>query len=113
MNQGTVDLYETTDGGSSWTSRAAADAQGGSRPGTLGDGIVDTLAASGDGRLLWATTIAGVEVSTDGGQRWSPVDAPIGDASLSAISTDDSSGAWLVALGSGLWRTTDGLTWHR
>jgi hypothetical protein len=46
--------------------------------------------------------------TTNGGKTWRGVSS----ASL-AFDVLDASHAWLVGLGSGLWRTTDGLRWRR
>lgn len=114
MNQGTVQLFRSSDAGGSWSRVASADPTHAHAPGALGDGIVATMAASGNGGIVWLVDLDGIQVSTDGGAHWHTANAALdGGGNEATVSTSGATSAWLVAIGSGLWRTTDGLTWQQ
>ena len=111
MNQGIVQLYQTTDAGAAWTLLSSAN---GNRAivGTLGDGINHSLTASADDSRLWVTGIWGVRSSADGGRTWLYQANGMGDASFATVIPSGGTSAAVPIPGTGLWRTTDGLHWH-
>jgi hypothetical protein len=112
MNQGTIALYETTDGGGTWSLRASASPITQDASGGIGDGVIGALGASADGAVVWATTISGIEETSDGGRTWSDVGLEVDAKSLGTFVTWGSHDAALLVPGHGLWRTTDGVHWQ-
>jgi hypothetical protein len=110
MNQGTIEMHSSLDAGRTWTGLASASPTG-HGIGGLSDEIIHSFAVSWDGQVVWATTIAGLEVSTDGGATWASAPGASGDFSSATISTAGPRSAWLVAPGQGLWRSNDGVHW--
>ena len=111
MNQGIVQLYQTTDAGAAWKLLSSAN---GNRAtvGTLGDGINHSLTVSADDSRLWVTGIWGVRSSADGGRTWLYQANGMGDASFATVIPSGGTSAAVPIPGTGLWRTTDGLHWH-
>ena len=112
-NQGTVQLFQTTNAGGTWQMRDSASEQSGTIVGDLGDTIVASISAGDGGTVLWVTSITGVRSSLDGGRTWLPGPDLMGDAPRSTVSSAGTRAAWIVVEGSGLWRTTDGINWTR
>jgi photosystem II stability/assembly factor-like uncharacterized protein len=51
--------------------------------------------------------------SSDSGRRWDQVRGVNPQESLTTFDVLDASHAWLLGFDSGLWRTTNGVRWHR
>jgi photosystem II stability/assembly factor-like uncharacterized protein len=112
MNQGTVELFTSTDVGQLWTLTAEGRPEG-QQTGTIGDGLALDLAASGDGTVLWLPNSAGgLAVSTDGGVQWTDTDIS-SRRSEALIATAEDHQAWLPVPFDGLWHTTDGTHYRR
>ena len=112
MMQGTNQLWESRDGGSTWRLLAHSGEQR-YFVGNIAD-TWNTLAVSGDGKTIFSAVggaAGGVESSSDG-RHWSP--ARFNPASGGAPEWIDAFGATGVLFGnqSGrVWRTFDGFTW--
>ncbi len=111
MNQGIVQLYQTTNAGAAWKLLSSANGNH-AIVGTLGDGINYSLIASADDSRLWVTGIWGVRSSADGGRTWLYQTNGMGDASFATVIPSGGTSAGVPIPGTGLWRTTDGLHWH-
>lgn len=111
MQQGTNLLYETWNGGTSWTLLAQGHEQG-ANTGSLTDGVMDNFATNSTGSVLWyANGVGFINVSTDGGRNWvlkrgavASQWSPVGFVSVG-------SSAFEALEGGGLIRTTNGRTW--
>ena len=103
-------LLRSTDAGRTWTVAATAVLSDPPQPGSLPlqDGAV--IAASPAGRL-WIATPNTLNVSTDGGARWSRVVVNPGGY-FGQFDVLSGTAAWLLAPGGGLWQTTDAARWH-
>lgn len=104
-------LWRSRDAGRTWTLVSAITSLGGPRQaGALPyqDGAV--IAAAAPDRL-WIVTPNTMSVSTDGGAFWSMI---LVNAQGAIGQFDVLSGtvAWLLGPGTGLWQTTNGITWH-
>ena len=108
-------LYAESPGGGSWTQQSALnsldapfspDGLPGSEPGVL-------AAPSSAG--LWLSTTNGVSGSNDSGTRWSlPSGMALeGSGQFGVFDFLRPDLGWFLAAGSGVWRTTDGVTWRR
>jgi photosystem II stability/assembly factor-like uncharacterized protein len=105
-------LLGTTDGGQTWHTVSTVTLTGPSRPGQLQRAEPVALAAGSPNRL-WLTGDNDLTVSSDGGRRWGQVPGVFPQGALTTFDVLDASHAWLLGLDSGLWRTTDGVSWHR
>lgn len=110
VNQGRVALYKSMDDGRKWQ----AVARGSERSaGTIGDGIAYDLTASGNGRILWLVdVVGGLEMSADGGRKWSRCAVSTGGTGA-VLATTGRTEAWLPAPFLGLYRTRNGKVWTR
>jgi photosystem II stability/assembly factor-like uncharacterized protein len=107
-------LLHTTDAGQTWRLVASETVTGPSRPGQLQRAEPAALAA-GSAHRLWLSSDNDLTVSSDSGRRWVQVRGinSQGALSLSTFDVLDASHAWLLGFDSGLWRTTNGVRWHR
>jgi photosystem II stability/assembly factor-like uncharacterized protein len=103
-------LMRSGDAGHTWVTMSAvtnltAPARPGSLPAQRG-----TIAA-GSASRLWLVTQNGLAESGDGGVTWTRVPGvnPEGGGSFDVLSP---ARAWLLAPGTGLWATANGLSWH-
>jgi photosystem II stability/assembly factor-like uncharacterized protein len=85
---------------------------GPSRPNQLQRAEPVALAAGSPNRL-WLSGDNDLTVSSDGGRRWSQVRGVNPQRSPTTFDVLDASHAWMLGFDSGLWRTTDGVRWHR
>ena len=106
-------IERSGDGGRTWTIVAADRSLSGTPPSPVPspDGNVFAVPSV---TTMWMATVNSLYGSRDGGKRWFWVHGPSFDgngafASFSFVSAKD---GWLLTPGSGLWRTTDGRTWH-
>ena len=115
---GSLDVADTTDGGTTWTSHDGLPA------GATADTEYthfDALAPLGPGAAIFLETdvIVGgtlgapkVWRTTDGGAAWTHTATLAGDALIGDVAFSSVTDGW--AVGTFLWHTTDGgLTWHR
>ena len=104
-------LMRSPDGGQTWTVAASVPSLTAPvRPGSLSrqDGAV---IAAGSAEVLWLATPNTLTESTDGGVTWrQSLVNPQG--TFGQFDVLSSTQAWLLAPNAGLWRTTDGTTWH-
>jgi photosystem II stability/assembly factor-like uncharacterized protein len=105
-------LLGTTDGGQTWRTVSSVTVAGPSRPGQLQRAEPVALAAGSPNRL-WLSGDSDLTVSSDGGRRWGQVRGVNPQHALTTFDALDSSHAWMLGFGFGLWRTTDGIRWHR
>jgi hypothetical protein len=112
MHQGTNEVWSTIDGGGAW--HLASEGSEENLPpnvGNIGPGMMDALTASRAGQTLWLLgSVAGIDVSTDGGAHWVGEDLNTGGYPTQ-IATVGATDAWVPVPGTGLYRTTDGTTW--
>jgi photosystem II stability/assembly factor-like uncharacterized protein len=113
MNQGTTELWDSSDGGRSWSELAHASEEGLNRGG-IGD-VSNTL-YDGDRGLLFAAlggAAGGVEYSTDGGSNWSRSNVALNiyGGAPETMSTFGASGAVVSAQNFATYRTLDASTW--
>ena len=105
-------LLGTTDGGQTWRVVSSVTVAGRSRPGQLQRAEPVALAA-GSPNLLWLSGDNDLTVSSDGGRRWGQVRGVNPQRAPTTFDVLDASHAWMLGFDSGLWRTTDGVRWHR
>jgi hypothetical protein len=55
----------------------------------------------------------GLSVSTDGGRYWSETGQVNPNGAMSQFDVLSATECWVLAPGSGLWRTANGITWHQ
>lgn len=113
MNQGTTELWDSSDGGRVWRELAHASEQGLNRGG-IGD-VSNTL-YDGDRGLLFAAlggAAGGVKYSTDGGTKWlrSDVELSIYGGAPETMSTFGATGAVVSAQNFASYRTLNASTW--
>lgn len=113
MSSSVKTIERSADGGRTWTIVAADRSLSGRPPSPVPspDGNVFAVPST---TTMWMATVNSLYGSRDGGKRWFWVHGPSFDgagtfASFSFVSAKD---GWLLAPGSGLWRTTNGATWH-
>jgi photosystem II stability/assembly factor-like uncharacterized protein len=114
MNHSAVALEHTTDGGHRWsTVSSVTDLSAPIPRGVITPLSIEALAAGSPTRLWLATTVAPVFESADAGARWRQAQG-VNDGGAIGVSFDvlSATTAWLVAPGTGLWRTTDGRHWQ-
>lgn len=69
--------------------------------------------AAGSPTRLWLSLTNGLAESNDSGRQWTDVPHAFDPGGWSTvIDVFDPEHAWVLAPGTGLWRTTDGLLWH-
>jgi photosystem II stability/assembly factor-like uncharacterized protein len=105
-------LLRTTDGGQTWRTVSSVTLTGPSRPGQLQRAEPVALAAGSPNRL-WLSGDNDLTVSSDSGRRWDQVRGVNPQRSPTTFDVLDASHAWLLGFDSGLWRTTNGVRWHR
>lgn len=105
-------LLRTTDGGQTWRTVSSVTLTGASRPGQLQRAEPVALAAGSPNRL-WLSGDNDLTVSSNSGRRWGQVRGVNPQGSPTTFDVLDASHAWLLGLDSGLWRTTNGVRWHR
>ncbi len=115
MNQGSSELWASTNGGESWSSVARANEVQGDDVGHIGD-VDNTIYANGRGSILYGAlggAAGGLEYSTDGGARWilSPIRANLYGGSPEYVSTFGSTGAVFGILSGPQYRTLNGISW--
>jgi hypothetical protein len=113
MSSSLKSLVRSTDGGKTWKLVAADRSLSGGTPLPVPAEDGDILAIPSPTRL-WMMTVNSFFGSLDGGKIWFTVHDVGSDgagtfASFSFVSGTD---GWLLAPFSGLWRTTDGKSWH-
>ncbi len=112
MHQGTNELWSTTDAGRDW--HLGSEGSEENRPpnvGNIGAEMLEDLTASPKGQTLWLLgSVAGIDVSTDGGTHWVVEELNTGGypAQIATVGATD---AWVAVPGTALYRTTDGKTW--
>jgi hypothetical protein len=116
MNQGTSELWDSYDAGTSWKVVARASEMGGLDEGGLRD-VSHTLEVGGQG-VLFATlggAAGGVQVSTDGGFNWrlSNVEMAIFGGAPEDLSTFGARGAVVSVQGQAQFLTLNAETWIR
>jgi photosystem II stability/assembly factor-like uncharacterized protein len=105
-------LLGTTDGGKTWRTVSSVTLTDPPRPGQLQRAEPVALAAGSPNRL-WLTGDNDLTVSSDGGRRWGQVPGVNPQQAPTTFDVLDASHAWMLGLDSSLWRTTDGVSWHR
>jgi hypothetical protein len=110
MNQGTNELFSSSNDGVTWNLFAAANEGRNLHVGHFDDGMSAVLQSSGNGVDLWQELSVGPFLeSDDGGLTWHLLaDGPRAQA---PIDTLGASAAWVVQPGFGIWRTINGTTW--
>jgi hypothetical protein len=112
MHQGTNELWATSDTGRRWV--LASEGSEEDRPhdvGNIGPGMMGDLTASHNGHVLWMLgSVTGIDVSVNGGVHWVGADVATGGYP-SQIVTVGATDAWLPLPGTGLFETTNGITW--
>jgi photosystem II stability/assembly factor-like uncharacterized protein len=99
-------LYESRDGGSSWSRQRLGPSDSPYREGTLG---LPVFTSPRDGFLLDKGVSGGTDllyVTHDAGAHWRPVNLPVRDFDVGPAFSDSLNG-WLVSNGT-VYRTTDG-----
>jgi photosystem II stability/assembly factor-like uncharacterized protein len=104
-------LMRSVDAGRTWTVAASVPSLAAPvRPGSLSRQDAVAIAAGAAG-VLWLATPNTLSESTDGGVTWEQTLASLQGA-FGQFDVLSSTRAWLLAPNAGLWRTTDGTTWH-
>lgn len=105
-------LMRTSDAGRTWTVVAAVTSLAApARPGSLP--YQDALGiAAGSRSELWITTPNSLAGSTDAGVTWARVPGVNPQGGFATLDVRSGDMAWVLAPGTGLWRTTDGTTWR-
>jgi photosystem II stability/assembly factor-like uncharacterized protein len=110
MNQGTNELFSSSNDGRTWNLFAAANEGRNLHVGHFDDGMSAVLASSGDGADLWQeSTVGGLSESDNGGVTWRNLSG--GPRAQAPIDNLGATAAWLVQPGTGIWRTRNGTTW--
>jgi photosystem II stability/assembly factor-like uncharacterized protein len=105
-------LLRSTDAGQTWTTMSAVTSLvRRPRPGSIPLEEPSAL-ATGSPTRLWLSLTNGLAQSNDGGRRWTYPPVVNQGGWPTAFNVLDANHAWLIASGSGLWRTTDGLRWR-
>jgi hypothetical protein len=109
----TKGLLRSTDAGRTWTTVSAVTTiSQRRRRGSISLGEPSALAAGSQTRI-WLSITNGLTESNDGGRRWADVPQAFDVGGWETVIDElSASHAWLLAPGAGMWRTTDGLTWH-
>jgi photosystem II stability/assembly factor-like uncharacterized protein len=105
-------LLRTIDGGQTWQTVSGVTVTGAFGLGQLPAAEPAALAAGSPNRL-WLSGHNDLTVSNDGGRRWDRVRGVNPEGAPSTFDVLDASHAWLLGFDTGLWRTTDGVHWHR
>jgi photosystem II stability/assembly factor-like uncharacterized protein len=105
-------LRRTTDGGHTWTIVSAERHPFGPVPPGAIPAVNPGSLAAGSPRRLWLTnSVGGLAESSDGGATWTTV--PLNtDGAFTSFDVLSATQAWVLAIGQGLWRTTDGSHWQ-
>jgi len=109
----TKGLLRTTNAGITWSLVAAAPSL--TQPPAAGSIPLEEpgALAAGSPNRLWLSLTNGLAESDNGGQTWNNVAAAFDPGGWpTVISVLDTSHAWVLAPGAGLWRTTDGQDWQ-
>jgi photosystem II stability/assembly factor-like uncharacterized protein len=108
----TKGLLRTRDGGRTWTtvSEVTSLAHPSSR-GSISAEEPGPLVAASPTRL-WLALTNGLSESADGGSRWTYVTHVDPEGAPTTFDVLTPTVAWLLAPGTGLWRTTDGSAWR-
>jgi len=110
MNQGTNQMWDTTDAGRHWH-LTAEGSETGAHIGNIGAGMSGDLTLSGNGRIIWLLgAVGGITESTDGGHHWDSQNIDTGGYD-GRIVTVGATGGWLALPGIGIYRTLNGATW--
>jgi hypothetical protein len=112
MSSSLKTIARSADGGKTWTTVAADRSFGGALlPVPSPDGNVFAVPSA---TTMWMATVESLYGSRDGGKRWFWVHGLSldGNGAFASFSFVNGRDGWLLAPGSGLWRTTDGRTWH-
>ena len=112
MSNSMKSLARSIDGGKKW-SLIGADRSLAGPPGPIPSEPGDVFAVPSNTRL-WIMTTYRLYGSADGGKRWFwvPGTGSDGAGSFATFSFVNATHGWLLAPGSGLWRTTDGRNWR-
>jgi photosystem II stability/assembly factor-like uncharacterized protein len=107
----TKGLMRSTDGGKTWSTMSAVVSLT-QRPRTGSLPLMEPSAlAAGSRSRLWLALINSLAESDDGGRRWATLPGVNLGGGRSTLAALNSTHAWLLAPGAGLWRTTNGLRW--
>jgi hypothetical protein len=115
MNQGKSSIWQSSDGGAAWSVVNRAN-DSSTITGDVGNGggVFTTIQPSGDGSLLFGAmqgAIGGVEVSRDGGARWTTAYLDGQGGAPETLSTFGRRGALDDIDGGLIYRTTNGRHW--
>lgn len=105
-------LLRTTDGGQTWRLVSSVSLTGPSRPGQLQRAEPVALAPGSPNRL-WLSGDNDLTFSHDSGRRWDLVPGVNPQRAPTTFDVLDASHVWMLGFDSGLWRTTNGVNWHR
>jgi hypothetical protein len=106
-------LMATTDAGRSWRTIAVVPSiLATPRPGSLPWQEVLAIAA-GSASRLWLATANEMAASTDGGVAWARVRVANPQGAAGSFDVLSPHRAWVLAVGAGLWGTSNGAGWHR
>jgi hypothetical protein len=115
MNQGKSSIWQSSDGGAAWSLvNRATDSSTTTGDVGNGGGVFTTITPSGDGSLLFGAmqgAIGGVEVSRDGGARWTTAYLDGQGGAPETLSTFGKRGALDDIDGGLIYRTTNGRDW--
>jgi hypothetical protein len=111
MNHSANALRRTRDGGHTWTI-VSAERNLPASPSAAIPAVNPVSLAAGSPTRLWFTgSVCCLSESSDGGATWTTV--PLNtDGALTSFDVLSARQAWLLAIGQGLWRTTDGTHWR-
>jgi photosystem II stability/assembly factor-like uncharacterized protein len=114
MNQGTSELWQSSDHGAHWTIVSKSDEEN-NVVGNIGD-FANDLFFSGNQRIIFGLVggaAGGVEVSTNGGSKWSPTGVNDFEGAPATESTFGATGAVVTVQGGPTYLTSNGTTWTK
>jgi hypothetical protein len=116
MNHSANALERTTDGGQRWRTVSAVTNPW--SPAVTPDAIpgidIVSFGVASSRRLWLGTSLGEVFASNDGGVHWRPVPGLNTEGAYPEyFDVLSASRAWLIAPGTGVWRTTDGVHWRK
>jgi hypothetical protein len=115
MNQGSVALEVTVDGGRSWTDVAGCATELSPCHGGLTHQMVEPVTASNNGRVLFVLgDVGGIWISRDGGAEWTAAHQGLGEfaGGGGVVLPMGPSGAVVVEYGQAPWFSTNGTSWR-
>jgi len=114
MNHSANALRRTRDGGHTWTIVSAERNLSASSSAAIPAVNPVSLAAGSPTRLWFTGSVCCLSESSDGGATWTtvPLNTLNTDGALTSFDVLSARQAWLLAIGQGLWRTTDGTHWR-